>query len=179
MDIVHSFVLAHRGRIQIHTEAGKFTRIDLCFPISTAIIDGMVAEIKDLTIILPVSQVVESLHYQRMERYKVGGQIEVIKLRGRVIPVIDLGQFFGKGSSASESCIGVVVEDSFQKPFVLLLDRIVGKREVVVKSLGSRFDSLRSISSGTVLAGGKIGYIIDVEHIIQEAGRPSVPKEVE
>lgn len=170
MDIVNSFVQANRGRIEIQTEADAFTRINLYFPISTAIIDGMITGVADLTLILPVSQVIESLNFQQFETFQVNGKIDVVNLRGTILPIIDLGIFFDRGPCQNKQCIGVVIENSVRKRFIFLVDRLIGKREVVIKSLGSRFKDLKAINSGTVLAGGLIGYIIDTEHIIQASG---------
>lgn len=170
MDIVRNFVTANRGRIEVLTEPAKFTRINLHFPISTAIIDGMIAMVGSVSVILPVNQVVESLNFSQADCYRVNERIEVINLRGAILPVIDLGRFFDQDCTVPERRVGVVIEDSYQKRYVFLVDQILGKREVVLKSLGSGFKYLKAISSGTVLTGGRIGYVIDPEYIIQESG---------
>ena len=170
MDIVRAFVTANRGRIEVLTEPAKFTRINLHFPISTAIIDGMIAQVCGVYTIMPVNQVVESLNFNQTTCYRVNERIDVIDLRGSILPVIDLALFFELGRGRAERRVGVVIEDSYQKRYVFLVDQILGKREVVLKPLGSRFRHLKAISSGTVLTGGRIGYVIDPEYIIQESG---------
>jgi|GEM_PF-7029351 len=71
----------------------------------------------------------------------------------------------GLAMSASMQ-LGVIVENSEKKKYALLVDEIIAKKEVVIKSLGHKFKKLQGISSGTVLHGGKIGFVLDIDKIV-------------
>lgn len=62
--------------------------------------------------------------------------------------------------------IGVICETSDKRKFMFVLDEVIAKREVVIKSLGSQFSNLKGISSGTVLGEGKIGLVVDIDDLV-------------
>lgn len=166
MDIVRSVVTELRGKIDIKTEMDKFTRFSLIFPLNTAIIDGMVVRIEDTTFIIPVSSIINSIKIKKDNVHSIKNSINVINVRDEVIPIIDMKEFFQFGKSTLDNSVGVIVENTNKKKFLLVVDEIIAKKEIVIKSLGRKFNRLEGISSGTVLSGGKIGLVMDIEHII-------------
>ncbi len=167
MDIVRSVVAENRGRIEIETQRGRYAEFRLVFPLSTAIIDGMIIRVGPHVLILPIASVVESLKLQGSALASVSACMEVLNLRGDAIPVIRMREVLGIGDSSADGSIGVVVENSESRKFVLVVDEVMAKREVVIKSLGTKFKDLRGVSSGTVLAGGKIGLVLDVDELVE------------
>ncbi len=169
MDIVKSAVVSNRGRVEIKTEKGRYTRTNLIFPLSTAIIDGMIIKSSGDFYIIPVSQIIESLKVTSGMINTINGREEVINLRGEIIPVINLSRYFNRQIAAAgdrAEILGVIVENSDNKKYALIVDEIISKKEIVVKSLGSKFKDIKGISSGTVLHGGHIGFVLDVEELI-------------
>lgn len=61
----------------------------------------------------------------------------------------------------------VVVENNNRK-YALLVDELIAKKEVVIKSLGEKFSSLFGISSGTVLSGSKIGFVLNIDELVND-----------
>jgi len=170
LDIVKSMVKASRGTISIRTAPGKGTAFIMTFPISTAIIDGLVVKVGDNTLIIPTSSVVELLKVKDSQLSRVNGDIELITLREKVMPVLRLDRVLGIGGGRdAKYLVGIVVENSEHIPHFLVIDEVVAKREVVVKPLGPRFRKMRGITAGTVLPGGTIGLVIDVEQLINLA----------
>ncbi len=166
MDIVKSVVTANKGKIEIQTEKDKFSKFILIFPLSTAIIDGMVIRLEDSTFIVPIASIIESIKIKNESVHNVNG-VFVYKLRDEILPVIDLKAVFKVKANSGFNNIGIVVESSLGKKFVVLVDEIICKKEVVIKSLGRKFKDLKGVSSGTVLAGGKVGLVLDVDQIIE------------
>ena len=83
------------------------------------------------------------------------------------MPLIRLHNYFNeepKHRAPWEGLLLVVIEG--QHSYCLLADEIVGRQEVVIKSLGSLFEQLPGISGGAILGDGKIALIIDVKGII-------------
>lgn len=167
MDIVQSVVNENRGRIETETEAGCFTEFRLIFPLSTAIIDGMITRAGDNLLVFPIGSVVESLKITADMIHSVRGSAEVIDLRGEVLPVIRMHQALGIPEEEDRGWhVGIVTEKSDRSRYLLILDEIIAKREVVIKSLGNKFKNMKGITSGTVLSGGRIGLVIDVDQIV-------------
>jgi two-component system chemotaxis sensor kinase CheA len=166
MDIVKSAVTKAKGRVELETERDKFTRINLYFPLSTAIIDGMLVKLGPTTYIIPIASVLESIKLKAENVEEIKRGISMVKLRDEVIPLIRLKDTF-EIRDIEPGNIGICVESSDKRRFVLAVNEIIAKREVVIKSLGSRFKNLRGITSGTVLAGGQIGLVLDVDQIVE------------
>ena len=167
MEIVRSVVTENRGRIEIESVLGQFAEFRLVFPLSTAIIDGMITRVSQSLFIFPIGSVIESIKIIPGLISSVGKQVEVANLRGESIPVIRMHQAFDIAIIENNPpVIGVICETSDRKKFMFILDEVIAKREVVIKSLGSRFSNLKGISSGTVLAGGKIGLVVDIDQMV-------------
>ncbi|MBN2738403.1 MAG: chemotaxis protein CheA [Spirochaetales bacterium] len=171
MDIVKTVVIGHRGRIEVRTEPGLGSEVRMLFPLSTAIIDGMIVESSGIYFIIPVSNIIESLKMEDNMVFRVKDSTEVIKLREEIIPIININDFFNRnGSDGNKRRLAVIVENNEKKKFAFIVDNIIAKKEIVIKSLGSKFEELDGISSGTVLQGGKIGFVLDVEQIVNIKG---------
>ncbi len=167
MDVVQAVVTENRGRIEVDSEKGKFTEVRLLFPLSTAIIDGMISRVGENLFIFPIGSVIESFKVDKNAFSSVHKQTELLVHREESIPVLRMHKLFGiEPDSDREPSIGIVCEASDQKKYLFLLDELLAKQEVVIKSLGPRFTDLKGISSGTVLAGGKVGLVVDIDEIV-------------
>lgn len=193
MDIVRTMVRASRGSIGLANRPGNGATFTMTFPISTAIIDGLIVRVGDNQLVVPVSSVVESLKVPLAGFSRVNGNAELLKLRDQVFPVIRLGENLGivdkgrqdrpaaeaggppaaaAGAAAPAAAgpkghaMGLIVRNSGGNNYFLGVDEVVAKREVVLKPLGSRFKGMRGITAGTVMAGGAIGLVLDVDEVV-------------
>lgn len=164
MSIVKKTVDRFRGHIHIRTRRGEGTRFDLVFPLSMAILDGMIIELGTEKYILPVENVLEAVRIQPSMLVDVTGGGQVFRLRGDVLPVVDLAAFF-YGPRPDAAGVAILVENNQHDRFAVLVERVLEKREVVIKSLGHRFQNLEGISAAAILRGGEIGYLIDIDAI--------------
>lgn len=164
MSIVKKTVDRFRGHIHIRTRRGEGTRFDLVFPLSMAILDGMIIELGTEKYILPVENVLEAVRIQPPMLVDVTGGGQVFRLRGEVLPVVDLAAFF-YGPRPVAAGVAILVENNQHDRFAVLVERVLEKREVVIKSLGHRFQNLEGISAAAILRGGEIGYLIDIDAI--------------
>lgn len=167
MDIVQSVISGLRGRIEVKSELGKYTRFSLYFPLNTAIIDGMIVRIGEEFLIIPVTNIIISIKIKQEDITSVKDSMKVIKFRDDVLPIIYLHDFFDINCDGNAGDIGIVVENADKEKYLFVVDEIIAKKEIVIKSLGKKFNRLRGISSGTVLSGGRVGLVMDVESIIE------------
>jgi two-component system chemotaxis sensor kinase CheA len=100
-----------------------------------------------------------------MSEVKLIRSREVVQLRGEVLPLIRMREFFGLEKVEKDS-INTLVVQSRDRRAALEVDELIGHQQIVVKSLDQRLRRVRGISGGTILGSGKIALILDVESII-------------
>ncbi|HAH61591.1 MAG TPA: hypothetical protein DCL73_05795 [Treponema sp.] len=171
MDVVKEAVAKAKGHITTESRPGKGTTFSLHFPLSTAIIDGMLIRTGENIFIIPISSIIESFKVKEEQIYQVAAGVHVLDLRGKMIPIIRIAEVFNM-TNAGEGKIATIVENVSGEQFAVMSDEILAKREVVIKNLGACFRNLKGISSGTVLSGGAIGFVLDIEQVI-ELGKES------
>lgn len=165
MDIIKQMVLKSKGRIETYSTPGKGTTFDLVFPLSTAIIDGMIVRTGPNMFIIPIAVIMESLKIKDENISRVRNGTTVLDLRGEIIPMISLASVF-KIKNAGPGNMATIVENSNREKFAVISDEILSKNEIVIKTLGARFRDMQGISSGTVLSGGTIGLVLDIDQFI-------------
>jgi two-component system chemotaxis sensor kinase CheA len=100
----------------------------------------------------------------------VRGQTEILVLRGKTIPIVHLSDFFKIEGRAKSPWDGILVLiETFGRPYALLVDEMVSKQEVVIKSLGHMLQSLPGIAGGAILGDGTISLILDPGSILSHA----------
>ncbi|MCK9170558.1 MAG: chemotaxis protein CheA [Treponema sp.] len=166
MDVVKEAVGKAKGHIITESIPGKGTTFSLHFPLSTAIIDGMLTRTGENIFIIPISSIVESFKVKNEQIHQVATGVHVLDLRGRMIPIISIAEVFDI-ANAGEGKIATIVENVSGDQFAVMNDEILAKREVVIKNLGACFKNLKGISSGSVLSGGAIGFVLDIDQVIE------------
>jgi two-component system chemotaxis sensor kinase CheA len=86
----------------------------------------------------------------------------MVQVRDRLIPLLHLGDAFGIANARQRICDGtVVIAEDNGRPVALVVDELLGKREVVIRSLGEMFRGVAGIAGGAILGDGRIGLILD------------------
>lgn len=162
MDVVRRNIQMLRGRIDIHTVRGQGATFTLHLPLTLAIVDGLVLGVGGDRFVIPTPAVRESLRPTSQQIHTTGGRPSMVQVRDRLIPLLHLGQVFGIGNARGEitDCTVVIAEDN-GRPVALVVDEMLGKREVVIRSLGEMFRGVRGIAGGAILGDGRIGLILD------------------
>jgi len=168
MDVVRQNVKELGGRITIESEPGSGTTFTLTLPLTLAISDGMVVNVGDQTLVVPLANVVESLRPAPGEVQGLGAQRAMINVRGRFIPVLPLHISVGADEAVKDPEQGVliVVETEGAGRAALLVDAIVDQRQVVIKSLDTHFRSVEGVAGATILGDGRVALIVDVDGLV-------------
>ena len=172
MDVVRRNIEALRGRIDIHTERGRGTTFSLSLPLTLAIVDGLVLGVGGDRFVIPTPAVQESLKPRPEHVHTTHGRPCMVQVRDRLIPLLHLGDAFGITSARTRISDGtVVIAEDNGRPVALVVDELLGKREVVIKSLGEVFRGVAGIAGGAILGDGRIGLILDTGALLSLASR--------
>jgi two-component system chemotaxis sensor kinase CheA len=162
MDVVRRNVEALRGAVDIRTVAGQGTTFTLRLPLTLATVDGLVLKVGGERFVIPTFAVRESLRASADQVHTVGGVPRLIQIRDRLIPILHLGETFGIADAwPSVADATVVVLEDGGRPLAVVVDELVGKQEVVIKTLGEMFAGVRGVAGGAILGDGRIGLILD------------------
>ncbi len=168
MDVVKRAVEKLRGKIEIESVYGQGTTFLASFPLTMAIIDGMIVKVGPEYYILPTTAIRQALRPEKKDYNNVVGRGETVNVMGQLLPLVRLYSLFGikAGCQNPWEAIVVVVEGE-NRSKCLLVDEIIGKTEVVIKSLGKGFGKIKGVSGGAILGDGRIGLILDTEGIFE------------
>jgi len=168
MDVVRKQVQKLRGRIEIQSKPGQGTTFLIKLPLTLAIIEGLVVVVGAHRYIVPIFAVKEMFRPTREALSSVQGRDEMAMVRGRLLPVVRLYRRFGVEPRSQDPCEGLlVVAECEGKRFCLLVDDLVGKQEVVIKSLGESLKNIPGIAGGAILGDGRVGLILDMEGVFR------------
>ena len=175
MDVVRKAVEKLRGKISIDSVSGKGTTLSAAFPLTMAIIDGMIVKVGPEYYIIPTMAIRQALRPKKEDYNNVVGKGEMISVMGKLLPLVRMYALLGvKGTSCSEvspkcnpwDAIVLVVEGE-NRSKCFLVDEIIGKAEVVIKSLGNGIGKVKGVSGGAIMGDGRIGLILDPEGIFE------------
>ncbi len=168
MDVVRKNIQKLRGRIDIQSKIGQGTTFLLKLPLTLAIIEGLVVAVGPHRYILPIYAVRELISPKPGSISTVHGRNEMAMVRDHVLPVLRLARRFQvqpKSEEASESIL--IVTECQEQVFCLLVDEVLGKQEVVIKSLGETLKNIPGIAGGAILGDGRVGLILDLDGLFR------------
>ncbi|MDR7124916.1 two-component system chemotaxis sensor kinase CheA [Pseudorhodobacter sp. 4114] len=163
MDVVRSEIAGLGGRVGIASVRGQGTTLTISLPLTLAVLDGMVFEAAGQTLVLPVSTIIETLRPEASMRHNLGQTDSVLDVRGRCLPLIDVGMALGfrRSLKPGEGEIVVVVERGDEGAIALMVDGIRDQRQVVIKGLEANYGQIPGIAAATVLGDGSVALILD------------------
>jgi two-component system chemotaxis sensor kinase CheA len=170
MDVVKKKIESLRGMAEIRSEKGKGSVFKVILPLTLAIIDGMVVRVGAEIYVIPTASIVRSIKPQPADISTVHNRGEMFSLQRNLIPLFRLDGLFRIGSAVQEQnhALVVVVEDE-EHQAGLLIDELIGRQQVVVKTLGEAMRDIRGISGGAILPNGRVGLILDVAGLVRFA----------
>ncbi len=168
LDVVKQIIERLRGKIEVAFQPGEGCRFTLRLPLTLAIIDGLVIRVGEERYILPSVSVRETLRPAPEDYFTVQGQGELIRVREQLVPLVRLHRLFAiNGADVQPDQALVLVVEHEGESRALLVDEILDKQEVVIKSLGLAFQNLRGVAGGTILGDGRVGLILELGGIFQ------------
>ena len=167
MDVVRRNIGNLRGKIEIESPPGQGTTFSLHLPLTLAIIDGLLISVGGQRFILPTLSVRESFRPSAAMLSTVCGRGEMVNVRGRLCPLLRLHEYFGLEAKTTDPTQAIVVVlESNHEDRCVLVDQLLGKQEVVIKSLGAMFKQVPAVAGAAILGDGRVGLILDVNALV-------------
>jgi two-component system, chemotaxis family, sensor kinase CheA len=167
LDVVKENVERMNGTIEVASYPRVGTRFTVRIPLTVAIIRALLVKGAGQVFTLPLTSVSEILRYRYRETHTIEG-FQVITLRGETIPLVHLTQLLDMRVNRMEDShkFIVVVGTSF-KEVGLVVDGLMGEREVVIKSIEQDFHAFEGFSGATILGDGTVSLIVDVSALLR------------
>jgi two-component system chemotaxis sensor kinase CheA len=167
MDVVKRNIEALRGTVELESVPSEGTTVRIRLPLTLAIIDGFLVGVGDAAYVVPLGMVLECVELAEADRQALTHR-RYVNLRGEVLPFVRLRDHFEIGGNPGRRENIVVVQYGGQKAGVVV-DRLMGEFQTVIKPLGKIFSRIKGISGSTILGSGEVALILDVPALIQQA----------
>jgi two-component system chemotaxis sensor kinase CheA len=164
MDVVRKQIQKLRGSVDLDSVEGAGATFSLRLPLTLAIIDGLVISTGSERYILPLASVKELFRPVAGQVSTIEGRAEVVSVRDRLVPVVRLYERFRIEPKTKDPISSVfVMAETDGASFCIMVDDLIGKHEVVIKSLGSSLRNIAGIAGGAILGDGHVGLILDLQ----------------
>jgi two-component system chemotaxis sensor kinase CheA len=174
MDVVKRSIESLRGQMQLASEWGRGTTTQIRLPLTLAIIDGFLTRVGGTYYVLPMEIVSECIEVPPECDVNPEVGVGYFNLRGEVLPYFDIALLHQTTATVSGRRSLVVARDGLTR-IGLIVDRLHGEYQTVIKPLSSLFRHLRAIAGSTILGSGDVALVVDVPALVSyaiEATRP-------
>jgi len=169
MDVVKTNIEKLNGIIEVDSQVNKGTTIKLKIPLTLAIIQALLVGVQEEFYAIPLSSVLETVRITRDDVFLVEGK-SVLRLRNEVLSLVKLSDIFGVESTLEEGDnLYVVIIGLAETKIGVIIDRLVGQEEIVIKSLGYYLKGIEGIAGATIRGDGRVTLIVDVSALMQLA----------
>ncbi len=192
MDVVKRQISKLKGMIELSSQPGQGTTVSIQLPLTLAIVQSLLVSSHGETYAIPLSSVIESIRIHPKSVQRVG-DVEVIKLRDHVLPLIHLGDMLDlkrkqetmahlmhvnvDGEDATEKLTArqtrrrqerlyVVVVGSAEHRYGIVVDQLLNQQEMVIKSMGPLMKDIPCVAGGAVLGHGEVVLVLDVGELV-------------
>lgn len=181
MDVVKTNIANLNGIVDIDSEIGRGSRFILKLPLTVAIIDALMVGVGEEIFAMPLASVIETIRVTKEEIQTISDK-EVISLRDGVLslvrlsdefdipvgfPSVDLEPSEDEDEEEDGERLYVVVIGLAERRVGVVVEKLLGQEEVVIKPLGDYLSNIEGVSGATVTGDGKVVLIIDITVLIQ------------
>ncbi|MBI4658179.1 MAG: chemotaxis protein CheA [Verrucomicrobia bacterium] len=168
MDVVKRNIEKLQGKVEIESVLGEGTTFTIYLPLTLAIIEALVVSVGDQRFIIPALSVRESFQVSPQMLSTVYNRGEMVKVRDRLIPLLRLYEHFDIKPRFANPTDGIgVVLEAGRATRCLLVDQLLHKQEVVIKSLGQTLKRNPFLAGAAILGDGRVGLILDVNALVE------------
>jgi two-component system chemotaxis sensor kinase CheA len=171
LDVVRIVLERMKGTVALHTRPGAGTTFQLKVPLTLAIIKALLFRVNERLYAVPLGAVLEITRASESDVHHVDHH-EVLKLRGQVLTLVRLGRMGGKpGAPRKGKKVFVIVVAIAGRKFGLVVDRVVGEEELVIKALDHQLVASEVVSGASILGDGTVVLILNIAAAVEKLGR--------
>ncbi|MDT8406927.1 MAG: chemotaxis protein CheA [Methylococcales bacterium] len=170
MDVVKTRIAQMNGSVKIQSKLGEGSKFIIQVPLTLAIMPTLMVKLNNQSFALPLASVMEILDLDLRRTNVVDGR-RVIMVRDKALPIFFLGEWLIHDPcyQVDKSGLGhVVVVNASGRAVGLVVDRLVGQEEVVIKALGAKLHGLDGLAGATITGDGRIALILDVPGLMKK-----------
>jgi two-component system chemotaxis sensor kinase CheA len=165
LDVVQTVMHRLKGSVEIETRVGQSTTFRLKLPLTLAIIKALLFRVEQRLYAVPLNAVAEIARARESDVHQVQNY-EVLQLRDRVLPLVRLGCAPGSGEKAGSGKIFVLVIAMGERKLGMIVDRLEGEEELVIKALDDQMVATDLISGASILGDGRVVLIVNLPAIV-------------
>ncbi|MFN0131824.1 MAG: chemotaxis protein CheA [Phycisphaerales bacterium] len=170
MDVVRTNIERAKGIIDLSSEPGKGTTVSIKIPLTVAIMPAMMIGVGDEILAIPLDSILEIVRPEPDQVRTVREQ-PVMRLRDAVLPLVRGPEVFGLPRAKGAASPFAVVLASGERCLGLMVTRLIGQQEIVVKPLSDVCERTGPISGATVREDGGVSLIVDVAELFRRHDR--------
>jgi two-component system chemotaxis sensor kinase CheA len=168
MDVVKAVMDRLKGTISVRSIPGEGTTFRLMVPLTLAIIKALLFRVSERLYAVPLGNVLKILRARETEVHFIDGQ-EVLQIREEIVPLIRLNKMHPGGESKPK--IFVIVVSLGDRKVGLVVDRLIGEQELVIKALDETLVSTELVSGASILGDGRVVLILSISDVVEKFGR--------
>ena len=174
MDVVKKNVESVGGTISISSEVGQGSRTTLKIPLTMAIVDGMEVRVGKSDFTIPISNIRQSIKIAKENVLYDSKGNEIVKIMDEFYPIVRLHRLYNIETEMTDIEEGILIwVEAGDLSYCLLVDELLGERQIVVKPLPAYLNSFNiknfGIGGCTILGDGVISIILDVASLYTAA----------
>ncbi|BCO18183.1 chemotaxis protein CheA [Alteromonas sp. KC3] len=174
MDVVKTKINQLNGTVNIDSQLGKGTRLDIKVPLTLAILPTLMIVVGKQTFALPLGAVNEIINMDIKKTNTVDGQLTMI-VRSKAIPLFFLGEWLIRGPKNIDKEKGhVVVVQIGTQQVGFVVDALIGQEEVVIKPLDALLQGTPGMAGATITSDGGIALILDIPSLLKRYARKPI-----
>jgi two-component system chemotaxis sensor kinase CheA len=170
LDVVKSVLERMKGAVSLHTRPGEGATFQLRVPLTLAIIKALLFRVGQRLYALPLAAVHEIARCEETEIHRVEHH-EALQLRGEVLTIIRLTRLGERAEGRKRKKLFILIVSVAGHKFGLVVDRLIGEEELVIKPLADQLISTELVSGASILGDGTVVLILNLNAVIEQFGR--------
>ncbi len=170
MDVVRTNIKNLKGSVSTSSRLGKGTRFTLSLPLTLAIIEALMIKMGEQVYAIPLDAVATTTKLESVRLTDVKGR-KAVTMRGEVLGIVDLGELLNLHPHQQElpEVLSVVIIQDNDRRLGLVVDHLLDRQEIVIKSLGTYLSDVRGLSGASIMGDGSVVLILDPHEIYMMA----------